>query len=67
MSTRSISAPISGANTKRTRTRASGVGKPWFTDSSQYMKAATMPIAPWAKLKMPDVVYVTTRPMAVRA
>ncbi len=56
MSTRSISAPISGANTKRTRTRATGVGRPWFTDSSQYMKAATMPMAPWAKLKIPEVV-----------
>ncbi len=26
-----------------------------------------MPTAPWAKLKMPDVVYVTTRPLAAMA
>src|SRR5215213_2018806 len=26
-----------------------------------------MPIAPWAKLKMPEVVYVTTRPVAATA
>ena len=56
MSTRSISAPINGAKTNRTTTSATGVGQPWLTESSQYMNAATMPMAPWAKLKIPDVV-----------
>ena len=31
------------------------------------MNAANIPIAPWAKLKMPEVVYVTTSPLAATA
>jgi len=40
---------------------------PALTFSSQYTNARNMPIAPWAKLKIPDVVYVTTRPLAATA
>jgi hypothetical protein len=32
--------------------------------SCQYRNAKIIPIAPCAKLKIPDVVYVTTRPAA---
>ena len=56
MSTRSMSAPTSGASTRSTTIRAMGAGQWWFTRSSQYTNAITIPTAPWAKLKMPDVV-----------
>ena len=39
-------------------------GTPWLTVSSQSTYARNMPIAPWAKLKMPVVVYTTTSPLA---
>ena len=40
-------------------------GQPHATANCQYVYAATLPIAPFAKLKMPYVVYVTTSPVAV--
>ena len=40
---------------------------PRLTRSSQYTNAMNIPMAPWAKLKMPDVVYVTTMPDAAIA
>ena len=46
------------------QTTASAVCMPALTFSSQYTYVRNIPIAPWAKLKMPDVVYVTTRPDA---
>ena len=36
-------------------------------DELPYPKAAIIPTAPWAKLKTPEVVYVTTRPVAAMA
>ena len=50
------SAPNAGASTTSTTTTASGAGQPHPTRSCQYVNAASMPMAPWAKLKMPDVV-----------
>src|ERR1700709_2173220 len=38
-----------------------------FTRRSQYTYAQNIPSAPWAKLKMPDVEYVTTSPQAAMA
>ena len=67
MSTRSTSAPNSGANTSTEMSSAGIVGTPQSTFSCQYTNAPNMPIAPWAKLKMPDVVYVTTSPDAATA
>ena len=46
---------------------AGRVGTPQATWTCQYMNAAIIENAPWAKLKTPDVVYVTTRPEAVIA
>ena len=37
------------------------------TESCQYTKAMNMPMAPCAMLKMPDVEYVTTSPLAATA
>jgi hypothetical protein len=54
--TRSVTAPKRGATTNRTSGRASSTGQWWWTVSSQYKKAINMPTAPWAKLKIPDVV-----------
>lgn len=42
--------------TKSTTARASGAGMSRFTCSSQYENAASIPMAPWAKLKTPEVV-----------
>ena len=53
--TRSISAPSRGASTITTTKSASGAGQCWWTRSCQYMNAISIPIAPWAMLKMPDV------------
>ena len=53
---RSRPTPRSGAATSTTRISATIVGMPWLTRSSQYTYAMNMPIAPWAKLKMPVVV-----------
>ena len=54
--TRSIAAPNSGARMNSTAIRANGAGQCMCTRSCQYRKAMSMPMAPWAKLKMPDVV-----------
>jgi hypothetical protein len=67
MSTRSISAPMSGANTHTTMKIASGAGHPWLKRNSQYTNAMNIPMPPWAKLKIPDVVYVRTSPLAATA
>ena len=56
MITRSSSNPNPGARTRRTNAIASGAGQPHFTRSCQYAKAASIPAAPWAKLKTPVVV-----------
>ena len=62
-----MSAPSAGAATRIVRMRAIGAGTPRLTRSSQYTNAMNIPMAPWAKLKMPDVVYVTTMPEAAIA
>ncbi len=67
MRTRSMSAPSSGASTRIVRNSEIGAGMPRLTRSSQYTNAMNIPMAPWAKLKMPDVVYVTTMPDAAMA
>ena len=56
ISSRSIRKPSIGAAIPRMRINASHCGQPSFTVSSQKPKAHSMPMAPWAKLKMPDVV-----------
>jgi hypothetical protein len=56
-----------GASTRRTVASAIGAGHPHPVSSCQYANAPSIPIAPWAKLKMPVVVYVSTRPLAARA
>ena len=56
MITRSTTAPNSGAITRSTAARAIGAGHPRSYRSFQYTNAANMPVAPWAKLKMPEVV-----------
>ena len=58
MITTSMKTPSSGAATKSTMNRASGAGMPHASGerSCQYRNAPSMPIAPWAKLKMPVVV-----------
>ena len=40
----------------RTTTSATGAGQPQSKRSCQYVNAASIPAAPWAKLKMPVVV-----------
>ncbi len=55
-STRSTTTPNSGASTKTTSGSASQTGSPQPCHSCQNEKAATMPIAPCAKLKTPAVV-----------
>ena len=62
-----MSRPITGASTKSTASTAGSCGHPCSTVSSQYVNAAIMPTAPWAKLKTPDVMYVTVRPVAISA
>ncbi len=52
----SMAAPNSGAMTQSITRRAKGAGQPHSTRRRQYMKAASIPNAPWAKLKMPEVV-----------
>ena len=64
---RSMTAPRSGASTKMVRKSASNVFMCQPTESCQYTKAMNMPMAPWAMLKMPEVEYVTTRPLAATA
>ena len=64
---RSIARPSSGASTNSTMISASGHGTPHPAETCQYVNAMNMPMAPWAKLKMPDVWYVTTSPQAVSA
>ena len=62
-----MSAPSAGAITRIVRNSAIGAGMPRLTRSSQYTNAMNIPMAPWAKLKMPEVVYVTTMPDAAMA
>ena len=64
---RSTTAPRSGASTNTVSTKARPVLMCQPTDSCQYTKAMNMPMAPWAMLKMPDVEYVTTSPLAATA
>ena len=56
ISTRSTIAPNSGARMNSTAMSANGAGQCMCTRSCQYRKARSMPMAPWAKLKIPDVV-----------
>ena len=67
MSTRSMSAPMIGAATNTVSNSATKVWIPHPTCSCQKMYARNIPIAPCAKLKMPEVVYVTTSPVAATA
>ena len=54
--TRSMIAPISGAATNTVNKSAMKVWMPQSTWSCQKMYARNIPIAPCAKLKMPEVV-----------
>ena len=56
MMTRSINAPNSGPITKTTRMIAGTIGTPQAMCTCQNMNAAIIEKAPWAKLKMPEVV-----------
>ena len=56
ISTRSINAPMSGAATNTVSIRATKVWIPQSTRNCQKTYARNMPMAPWAKLKMPEVV-----------
>ena len=67
MITASSSTPKSGARINSTTMRAIGAGQPQSKRSCQYVNAKSIPAAPWAKLKMPVVVYVSTRPLAITA
>ena len=49
-------APMIGAATNTVSSRAMKVWMPQSTWSCQNMYARNIPIAPWAKLKMPEVV-----------
>ncbi len=67
MITSSSSTPNSGASTSSTTTSDERAGQPQSNRSCQYTNAKSIPAAPWAKLKMPVVVYVRTRPLAMTA
>ena len=54
--TRSSRTPKRGASTSSTNTMATGDGQPHPIVICQYMNAASIPAAPWAKLKTPVVV-----------
>jgi len=56
INTRSTMAPKSGAMMNSTAMRANGAAQCMSTRSFQYRNASSMPMAPWAKLKMPEVV-----------
>ena len=56
MIARSRPIPIRGAITSTVSGTAMSCGTPWSTASSQSTYARNIPIAPWAKLKMPVVV-----------
>ena len=62
-----MSRPMIGARMNSTASTAGACAQPFCAVSSQYENAAIMPMAPWAKLKMPDVMYVTVSPVAVSA
>src|SRR6266705_2716170 len=67
MITRSSATPANGASTSMTSGSATHVGQPQplkLSVNCQYTYAKNMPIAPWAKLNTPVVVYTTTRPLA---
>ena len=63
----SMIAPMIGAATNTVSKSATNVCTPQPTWICQNTYARNIPIAPWAKLKMPEVVYVTTRPVAATA
>jgi hypothetical protein len=67
ISPHSTIAPNTGAITTTTSSRAGQVLIPHSTWSCQKVSAASMLNAPWAKLKMPEMVYVTTSPVAEMA
>ena len=67
ITTRSTTTPSTGAATKRTMASETNSGSPHPCHSCQNRYAINIPMAPWAKLKMPVVLYVTTRPLAVTA
>ena len=48
--------PMSGATTRTATATASQVGQPASTRNSLKVNVANIPMAPWAKLKTPDVV-----------
>ena len=62
--TRSSPQPSSGANTAIATSAASHTGHPSPVLSWKNRKAVAKAIAPWAKLKIPDVWYVRTIPEA---
>ena len=53
ISTTSRNTPNSGAATNTVSTMAARFERPWLIESSQNTNAMSIPIAPWAKLKMP--------------
>ncbi len=67
MMTASSSTPNSGAKMNSTTNSAIGAGQFQSKRSCQYVNANSIPAAPWAKLKMPVVVYVSTKPLAITA
>ena len=67
MITASSRTPNNGARITSTTNKAMGAGQPQSKRSCQYVNAKSIPAAPWAKLKMPVVVYVSTRPLAITA
>jgi hypothetical protein len=67
ITTRSTTIPSIGAATNKTMASDSSSGSAHPCHSCQNRYAMTMPMAPWAKLKMPVVLYVTTRPLALTA
>ncbi len=67
MMTASSRTPKRGARITRTTKSATGAGQPQSKRSCQYVNAKSIPAAPCAKLKMPVVVYVSTKPLAMTA
>src|SRR5918995_7123550 len=64
---RSSTRPMNGANTNTDKIRAGTVPQPHSSRAWKYMAADTYAWAPKARLNTPDVLYVSTKPSAMRA
>ena len=51
-----MAAPNSGVTISTAMMKAAQAGHPKCTSNCQYRKAPIMPMAPWPKLKIPEVV-----------